>query len=246
MQHILICEDDRPQRTRLEKIIKKHIFLGDYGIDIALSTENPYLVLEYLKTHQSQGGIYFLDIDLQSDINGIELAAKIKGMDVSATIVFITTHSEMVHYVFKLKVEAMDYILKDGLLEEIEERVASCIQTAHQRFLDGKHAKNQYFTIRVGRQKLNILFDDILFFESSANPRNKLLLHRVNGVVTFYGAISDVEKLGPQFCKCHQSYVVNVKRVKRVDIASREVEMMDGSIVPVAKRKLAELLDCMG
>jgi len=212
---------------------------------LALSAESPTTLLEYLEAHRNKTGLYLLDIDLQSDINGIELATKIKKMDVSATIVFITTHSEMVHYVFRVKLEAMEYILKDSPPEEIEERVIECLHTTYQRFLEGKHAKCKYFTVKAGEQKFNIPHDDILFFESNLNRRNKILLHKVDGMVEFYGTITDVSSLGMPFCKCHQSFVVNVQHVKRLDKVSREIEMIDGTIIPVAKRKMTEFSKCM-
>jgi len=246
MLHIFICEDNKAQRARMEGIVNRHLLLEDFDMNIALSVENPAVLLNYLETHRIQSGLYLLDVDLQSDINGIELAAKIKKMDVSATIVFITTYSEMMHYVFRLKIEAMEYILKDSPPEEIEQRVIECMRVAYQRFLDGKHTKSKYFTVKIGEQKLNILYDDILFFESNTSRRNKILLHKSNSILEFYGTISDVSNLGPPFCKCHQSFVVNVNYVKRIDSHNRIAEMVDDTIIPISRRKMTEFLEYMG
>ena len=213
---------------------------------LTLSAENPAKLLKYLETHSNQSGLYFFDIDLQSDINGIELAEQIKKKDISATIVFITTHSEMVHYVFRLRIEAMEYILKDSPQEEIEQRVVACMQTAYQRFLDGKHSSNKYFTVKIGGRKRNILYDHIMFFESSTDRRNKILLHKPDSMIEFYGTIADISNLGPPFCKCHQSFVVNVNYVTHVDDRNRKAEMTDGTIVPIARRKIAEFLASIG
>jgi len=245
--HILICEDNPAQRARIEKIVNQHLLSDDFDMELALSADNPATLLEHLETHRDQSGLYFLDVNLQSDINGIELAAKIKKIDVSATIVFITTHSEMMQHVFRLKVEAMEYILKDSQPEEIEQRVAACMSTAYQRFLAGKHAKNKYFTAKFGAQKLNILYDDILFFESSAECRNKILLYKRNSVLEYYGTITGVSNLGPPFCRCHQSFVVNINHVKCVDAFNcKKAEMTDGTMIPIARRKMAEFLKCIG
>ncbi|MCL2841841.1 MAG: response regulator, partial [Oscillospiraceae bacterium] len=124
-------------------------------------------LLEYLNKRQVQSGLYFLDVDLQSDLNGIELGAEIREIDVSATIVFITSHANLLPQVFRYKVEAMEYIVKDSPAEEIEKRVIECMQLAYQRYLGGKHTQVKYFTAKIGDQMLNIPFDDILFFESS-------------------------------------------------------------------------------
>jgi len=207
-----------------------------------LSAENPAALLQHIQTHGGQSGLYFLDIDLHSDINGIELAAKIKKLDISATIVFITTHSEMMHYVFRLKIEAMEYILKDSPPQEVEQRVVDCMQMAYQRFLGGKHSSGKYFTAKIGGRQRNIPYDDIMFFESSTERRNKIILHKANSIIDFYGTIADVSGLGPPFYECHQSFVVNINYVKQVDTRTREIEMTDGTIVPVARRKMTEFM----
>ena len=245
MLHVFICEDNEMHRTHIEGIVNRQIFTGTEDMALTLSVAKPEELLAYIEEHTDQTGIYFLDIELESDINGIELAAKIKKLDASATIVFITTHSEMVHYVFKLKIEAMEYILKDSPAAEIRQRVISCIQAAYQRFLDGKHAKSKYFTIKVGVQKVNTLCDDIMYFESSTDRRNKILLHKINGELEFYGTVADVSNLGPPFFKCHQSYVVNKNHVRYINIIERKAELTDGTIIPVARQKMTEFLKVM-
>jgi len=245
MLHIIICEDNAKHRARIETVVNKHLLSDDFNMDIALSVDNPATLLSFIETHQIRGGLYFLDIELQSDINGIELAVEIKDRDVSATIVFITTHSEMMHYTFRLKVEAMEYIVKDSPPEEIERRIIECTDTAYQRFIEGKHAKSKYYIAKVGTQILNILYDDILFFESSTEQRHKLILHKKNGTLAFRGHITGVSKIGFPFCMCHKSYVVNVNHVKQVDKSNRECEMIDGSIIPISVRKITEFLKYM-
>ncbi|MCL2866095.1 MAG: LytTR family DNA-binding domain-containing protein [Lachnospiraceae bacterium] len=242
MLHILICEDNEVHRTRMETIVNRYLFSDDFDMKFALSVDRPDMLLAYLETYQNQNGLYFLDIDLQSEMNGIELAAKIREKDVSATIVFVTTHSEMMHYVFRFKIEAMDFIVKDDSLENIEQRMIECMQTAYQRFLDGKRGMVKYFTVKVGNQKLNIPYDDILFFEPSINQRNKIILHRVNSTLEFYGTINDVSDFGLPFYKCHQSFVLNVNHVKCVDTINRTAEMIDGSTIAIARRKMTEFL----
>jgi len=184
-------------------------------------------------------------VDLQSDINGIELAVKIRRIDKSATIVFVTSHSELAPLVFKHKVEAMDYIVKDSPPLEIERDVISCITLAYQRFLDGKHSKDRFFTLKTGDQIYNILYDDILYFESSVSMRNKVLLHTINSIIEFRGYINDVSDLELPFFRCHQSFLININKIQNVDKTNREVHMINGEAIPIAIRKMTSLLKCM-
>ena len=58
-------------------------------MEIILSTSNPYELLDTIE-NKDYTGIYFLDIDLNSNINGIDLAKKIRCYDPRGFIIFVT------------------------------------------------------------------------------------------------------------------------------------------------------------
>ena len=244
--NIFICEDDPKQRERLENIVNEQISSTDLDMEIALSTQSPTALLEYLESHQVQSGLYFLDVDLQCDINGIELGAKIRNADIFATIVFVTTHSEMTPLVFTYKVQALDYIIKDDPPQEIAKRIVECIQIAYKHCLSDRRENTKYYVINIGKQTLSVPYDSILYFESCVDQRNKLVLHTVDNMLSFRGHISAVSKLGSPFCMCHQSYVVNVDNIRNVDKENRLIEMISGETVIISRRRMTELIQCMG
>jgi len=245
MLHVFICEDNDVHRTKLETVINRHLLLNDFDMRLALSTSNPTDLLDHINTNTDISGLYFLDVDLQTDINGIELAVAIRKIDISATIVFITTLSEMTHLVFKHKIEAMDYIPKDVPATEAEKRISECIQVAYQRFLDGKHSNIKHFTIKIGDQVLNTPHHDILYFESSVNQRHKLLLHTTDSILEFRGHINDVAKLGSPFVMCHQSYVINLDKIRQIDKINRLLVMSNGDTITISRRRITEILQSM-
>lgn len=71
MVPIFICEDDAIQRHRLEDIIKKYVMIEDYDMEIVLSTDSPNDLLQYVDEHRDVRGLYFLDIDLGQEMNGV-------------------------------------------------------------------------------------------------------------------------------------------------------------------------------
>lgn len=60
-------------------------------------------MLEYINEYNIQGGTYYLDIDLGQEMNGIDLADKIRTIDVTGKFTFITTHEEMAPLTLKRK-----------------------------------------------------------------------------------------------------------------------------------------------
>jgi len=249
MMRIVICEDIKQERIGMEQTINKYILMENYDMELVLSVGDPIEVLDYLDKYPITSGLYFLDVDLQCEMNGIELAVRIKEVDTSATIVFVTTYQELMHLVFTYKVEAMDYITKDRPIEEVRTRTAECMQLAYKRYLDGKHSKTKYFPVKVGAQILNIPHNQILFFETAPDPTRykRVILHTQTGQIEFRGgAIRELEKIGDEFHCCHKSFVVNITKVKRVDRELREVEMQNGDVIPISTRKMSEFLKALG
>ena len=241
MLSVIICEDDPKQRKRIETIVLEHAASKDYEMNLAFSTYNPVEVLAYLEKNPLKNGLYILDVDLGHNMNGIALAAEIREKDLRGTIVFITTHAELTYLIFQFKVEAMDYIIKDAL-GNFRTQIEACIDVAYQRHLQGNIPKEgEVYQCKVGSQIRNIPFRDILFFESHTTP-GKIILRTKNTRFEHYGALRDVEHLGPTFFRCHQSFVVNLKNIELVDKSTYEVRMEGGSRIFVASRKMTELL----
>jgi len=227
----------------MESIISKYIAKENLKTEISLiaSASGPDEILDYLNQHPNKRGLYFLDVDLQHEMNGIELGTKIRAIDPLAKIVFITTHDELAHLTFMHKIQAMDYIVK-SLPNNMEPRVKECIATAHQHYLQEKSEQMRYFNVNANGTLFNIPYDDILYFETHPSVRKRMFLHTVTGKLDFRGIISEVAKLVPEFYCCHKSFIVNPDKITSVNKIEKEAVMANGSRVPVAVRKVSELV----
>ena len=246
MLHILICEDDIKYRTHIQTIVSEYISANNNDIELALTTGRPMELLEYLEKYPNQSRLYFLDVDLQHDINGINLGQRIRQVEPAAKIVFVTTHTEMSYLVFVHKIEAMDYVAKDNP-KGIEKRIAECIHVAYKQYIDEKNAirKQEYFNVKVGGKAWNIPYDDIMFFETHLTMKHKLILNTKDSQLEFRTPISDVADIGSDFFRCHKSYVVNIKNIRYVDKKKGEIVMMNDTVVPIAAKKITELVKAM-
>jgi len=244
MLDIFICEDDLGQRKKVEAIINKYIVDKALDMKLTLSADNPAAVLEYLQQTPVTCGLYFLDVDLQSDINGIELGTQIREMDISATIVFITTHGEMAPTVFRLKVEAMDYVLKDNPPKEIEKRIRECMDLSYERYLRGRHTGKKLFQIKTKEHVLKIPFDDILFFEVHPDPniKHQVILYTSDSKIEFRGSLKELVEEHRELYICQKSIAVNLNKIKEVNREHMEIIMINEDILPVSRRKLPGLL----
>ena len=98
---IFVCEDDQRQREHMVSIIKNYIMIEEKPMELALATNDPYEVLEQSK-ELNDIGCYFLDIQLEADMNGIKLASEIRKHDPVGNIIFVTSHSELTYLTFVL------------------------------------------------------------------------------------------------------------------------------------------------
>ncbi|MFC6333162.1 LytR/AlgR family response regulator transcription factor [Paenibacillus septentrionalis] len=238
MLEVFICEDNDEQRRQLTKYISDYIMMENLDMKITLSTAHSKEILDYVKANNVVG-LYFMDVDLKEEKNGILIAAEIREYDHQGSIVFVTTHSELTYLTFTYKVEAMDYISKDQYTD-IQKRVIECINTAYQRYVKNSYTNRKLFQVKSGEKMISIDYNDILFFETAVQP-HKLILHAVNRQVEFYYKLKDVLSMDSRFYRCHNSFVVNKDNIAEVDIAKREIIMINGQKCFVSNRYLKGL-----
>lgn len=235
MKQILICEDNPIHLDILQNIISEYLDKTTFNAQIACASTEYTDILEHIQYNRTADVIYFLDIDLSADINGIELASRIRNYDSQGKIIFVTTHSELTPITFKYKVEAFDFIAKETV-PEMKKQIFACLDELKRRGMSAESA-DKVMNIKIGTIAKTISHQDILFFETAPTP-HKIKLHTVQGVLTFYGKISEFETLDEDFLKCHASYVVNKKNISIVDKKSRLITMINNQTCPISFRSL--------
>ena len=240
MINVFICEDNKQQREKFKKLIEDIIMIENFDMQMTLSTENPYDIIDYLKNNNISG-LYFLDVDLKTNINGIKLAEQIREYDPRGFVVFVTTHAEMSYLTFMYKVEAMDYIIKDNY-KNVKERIHECIINANRKYSSKATDLQKNFTIKSQDKIINIEYNKILFFETSTTI-HKIVLHALDRQVEFYAKMKDVEaKIDNRFYRCHRSFLVNKNHIKELDLSNRVIKMVNGEECLVSTRLMKDLL----
>ncbi|MCQ4727792.1 response regulator, partial [Anaerotignum faecicola] len=87
MINIYLCEDDDVQLKRWKDIIKKYLMMHDMDMELYCWTTQPEELLRHLEMADSVG-LYFLDIDLKAEMDGLKLARKIRVYDPRGYLVF--------------------------------------------------------------------------------------------------------------------------------------------------------------
>lgn len=217
---IILCEDKLIQLQQLDNIIQNYIIFHSDMLKVVLKTQSPQEVKEYLEKFKPQNGIYFLDIDLNHSLNGIDLAEIIRKYDVQAKIIFITTHDEMAPITLKRKVEALGFIVKDQEFDSFRSEIMDLLELAQKRINAIKIARNVTFTFSVGTQTYNIDIDEILFIEPSGIP-HRVILYTKQGQYEFYGRLNELEEKYSALFRASRGCLVNLKNTKEIDFRKR-------------------------
>lgn len=233
---VYICEDVKEQREKIVRYVNAAILIHEYDMKIKIDTCHPDEIIEKLRTSENMG-LYFLDIELKTDRNGLRLAQEIREYDPRGFIVFITSHSEMSYLTFQYKVEALDYILKDEP-QQLQSRICTCMEHVNNKYMNINRGYRKTISITKGGRKIILEYNMILFFETSGNE-HKIIVHTMNKSIEFFGKMKDIEaRVANDFIRCHRSYLVNKKNIKEIKYADKVIVMINGAVCPVSHRML--------
>jgi len=208
-------------------------------INVYICEDNPHRILDSVKQNDTVG-LYFLDIDLKTDMNGMVLARELRKLDPRGFIVFITSHSELSFVTFNFKVEALDYILKDEP-GKLQSKIRECIFNVNEKHTSFNNKIQKNFVIKIKDRSIVVDYQDILFFETSSNI-HKVILHSKERKIEFIAKLKDIEvQLDNRFYRCHRSYLVNKDNIKEIDSAAHIITMNNGSTCLISSRMMKGL-----
>ena len=239
MLDIFVCEDNAAQRRTVVNIIQNTVLIEELDMQLTLDTGDPYMLLKKIKTSQNTG-IYFLDIDLNSSMNGMKLAQQIRLYDPRGFIIFITAHSELSYMTFQYRVEAMDFVLKDNPAEA-KVKLRECLLSAMERHTLQTNKTHKVYNLEIGGRKISVDYEDILFFETSSNI-HKVILHAKDRQIEFPSTLKELTGvLDSNFVRCHRAFLVNKNNIKEVDTKNRIIHFANGETCLMSTRMMKGL-----
>lgn len=234
MLSIYICEDDKFQLEQIKECIDNCIIINEYDMKISGCYTNPSICISQIKTHTPLHGIYFLDIDLKADINGIELATQIRKTDPRAFIIFITTHEEMSIVTFQYKVEALDFIIKEDTVS-LSKRISDCLSNIldKQSLLSPIETNKIHFSFQ-GKDYF-IRKQDIFYIDATND--HKFTVHHSTGLLEIRGKLSElINTLDSTFFQSHRGCIVNLQHITGINSATKEIVLDNSTSCPCAKK----------
>ncbi|ONN41898.1 response regulator, partial [Enterococcus mundtii] len=173
---IYICEDDPKQLEMITTVIKNRIMIENLGCYIHFVTSNSQDLLTSVQINTSPFGIYFLDIELKdSELDGIELGKKIRDLDPSGKIIYVTSYTDLSLIILKNNIEPTDYIIKEDSLhlkDNIEHILSKLFKDLQIAPLE-----KEMFKIEFNDEIKFLPVKDIQYFSTSPGVPHKLEVH---------------------------------------------------------------------
>ena len=197
------------------------------GINYVIKVYDDYANLLLDKNLESD--LILLDIDN----NGMKIAQIIRESGYNGDVIFYASSKNESFLAYQL--HPFDYLLKPITETKLEETLIQyrTIKLKECKMLSVKDSRKN--------EKYKIPLHKIEYVESS---NTKLTIHLVdNNQVKMYGKLSDIEnEMGTiQLLRCHQSFLINMNFVDKVD---EVFEMRTGAKVPIkvrSKRKIKNI-----
>jgi len=243
MIRIYVCEDVKKERDVMTALIENFISFQELDMQLVLSTANPYEILEAVKENKGMG-LYFLDVDLNMDINGVDLASRIREYDSQGQIVFVTSHAEHMSLTFEYAIGALGYVLKTNRAM-MKVKITEYIKIVANRFLKTEPEQKK-FTFKVDDRMVAMPFEDIMFFEVVGKRSGKVIMYGRTRQEEFRGALSEIEAMSEKFVRGSRTVLINVDNITFLDMSMSQVQMASGDRCDVSRNGMRQLKQAVG
>ena len=225
---IAICDDNINELNKTKTLVQDYYFEKNISCDIICYNDPNDLLIQLNFNIGTTFDLYFLDVIMQ--INGIDVAKKIKQIHPEAVIIFTTTSDEFAVDAFGVR--AYHYLLKPinidllyKCLDDFEENINNKV--------------NKTFSFKTANTSIvNVEINKIAYIESIDR---RIVIHLINkDLITglslrtkFLDSIPfDYEK--HNFISCHSAFIVNMNHIK--ELKSTFFVLSNDDYVPISSR----------
>lgn len=236
---IYLLEDDDRQRNYYKEIVQNTVIINDYPMQIQEASN----VVDFkAKFKQQQYGLFFLDMEIDDDIEaGLKVADFVRKNMADAQIVFITTHEELAFLTLERKISPMDYILKDLDITEVKNKIIDDVNLAQKYYQDSIYNKESTFGYKIGSKYYSVPMKELIVLQTEKEYPGRVTLLADNREASFPGSLSTFEKKYSNLMRVDKSSLINVEKIVSYDSHLRILTMADEVQCNVSYRKTAEV-----
>ena len=223
MRKIALCDGSRTTLDEIQNVLT-HRYEKEVQISAYPSGRN--LLQAWQRDERKKADIIIMEIGLDEE-NGIGVARQVRELFGDIRMIFTTAFLDCVEDIFEA--DPVGLLVKPVRQERLCEAVERALGQIEEKESQMVVLTSKSFIARVRAE-------DICYVESE---RRVLTVHSLEEDIRVNMKLSDLEESLPDyFIRTHQSYLVNMRQIRR--FSSRGVELQDGRNLPVSRPRYAK------
>lgn len=239
---VFISDDQAPQRRWLAEVITSQLDALNFDYELSPAWQ-PAGVLQAVQSHPGPN-IYFLDIVLQKEINGIELASKIRDYDPDGFVVFVSVRDDLLPNTLDAMTAPTGFISKADLFDEAKfvPHVQQVLLVIKKRLQTLHASPAPTLTLHSGALLLRLKLDEIVYCEKMHGLRTTRIVTTDQTYVVHKNLSTIKSQLAPgHFFNEFQSYALNFDQIVAIDFNKGMVKMTNGDHLTFSRGTIKKL-----
>lgn len=228
MRNIIYCED-KPEHIDL--FIRDFCGEGSllYGYNVIPCTTPE----ELIKLAADRPEIVLMDIDLNNEKNGIDMAETLYSISRSTQIIYVTAYTDkFIQDVFLRQANVCGFLNKPIQGNYLRKMISKAEKRAAENRTVTISSQNGFFTLSE---------TDITYIESY---KRRLTFHTNEKNYEIYGSMTEyLDRLSDSFVVTHQSFAVNKRYI--MGMKQKKLVLADGKVIPISRSRLKEIKELL-
>lgn len=226
MLNFALCDDNLNIIKKLKEMLEILFTKNDIEAKVGFYTDNPEKLLEYEKNNIVD--VLVLDINLNANISGIDIAKEIRKKNKKVYIIFSTGHLE--YSLLAYSVKTFDYLPKPITLERLEITLNRLLEDINNASFNNFIKLNNKTIIN--EKEINYIKKDGMKLVFCTGTKN----------YEIYSSFNKIENILPSnFVRCHKSYIANTDSIQNIN--SNKIVFVNGNYCDIGPKYRNNLME---
>lgn len=234
MIKFIVIEDDKIHQEKVKSILRTITFNNEEEVKIYTYQKYSSKLREEILDKTTRK-IFIIDIELENNYSGVQIAKLIRENDWESEIIFMTNHDKMFETVYRNVYKVFDFIEK---FHNFENRLEKDIKEILKMNFD-----NKMFIYHGRNIDLHLFYKEILYVYRDTEDR-KIIIVTTKNKFTLNSTIQDtLERLDNRFKLVHRACIVNLDRVQKFNWKEKYFVLDNGIKVDLLSKKYRKEVD---
>jgi DNA-binding LytR/AlgR family response regulator len=234
--NFVIIDDDKEISKMVEAVISQTF---DDGIEYYVKSFDKYTDYKDDESNKDAKSIFVLDIELNDDYDGIEIASIIRRRkNKNHEIIFLTGYVDYAFSVLNYKINPIAFIKKD---ENFRELLKKALREAVDKINLSREGRK--LIIKKSSGEIELKENDIIYVEKNKGTKSINIVTKLCNVETIETIESFSNRTSEEFIKIDRSTIINHKFIQSVDTKKRIVIMSNDEVFYVDDKIIKRVME---